>query len=71
MGATNPGWAQGSPDSSEHQGGEAGLPGWVASGSENPAADCDLLSDTKEAEKVLRLWQPGGGRQEGAILYQK
>lgn len=44
---------------------------WVASRSENPAADCDLLSDTKEAEKVLRSQQPGGGRQEGAALYQK
>lgn len=33
-----------------------GLPGWVASRSENSAADCDLLSDTKEAEKVLRSW---------------
>lgn len=46
--------------------GEAGLPGWVASRSENPAADSDLLSDTKEAGS-----QEVAGRKELLFIGSK
>ena len=44
--------------------------GWVPR-SENTVANCDILSDTKEAEKVLRSKKPGVHRQEEAVFYQK